>query len=189
MGNKIEYIRCPRCELNYIDKREKMCKVCQNELQAKGNKELTDEEIKELNLCPVCKTNYLIDDEEICSECLAEKEILENNEMNLSDDQMDDKDERSENWRAYVENDDAETPEEEFGDMSSITTEDDVIDESDLDLGMDGDEDFDDEFDDEFEDEDDFDESFDDLGYDEDDLDEDDIDDEYDDDDFDDEDK
>ena len=83
MGNKIEYVRCPRCELNYIDKREKLCKVCQNEIQAKGNRELTDEEIKELNLCPVCKTNYLIDDEEICAECLAERDLLENNDLNI----------------------------------------------------------------------------------------------------------
>ena len=182
MGNKIEYIRCPRCELNYIDKREKMCKVCQNELQAKGNRELTDEEIKELNICPVCRTNYLIDDEDICAECLAEKEVLENSEINLSDDdQMDEKDERSENWRAYVENDDAETPEEEFGDLSTITSEDDVIDDSDLDLDMDKDEDFDEEFDEEFDDDDDFDESFDDLGYDDDEDDDDDDDDDFDD--------
>ncbi len=181
MGNKIEYVRCPRCELNYIDKREKLCKVCQNELKAKGNRELTDEELKELNLCPVCRTNYLIDDEEICSECLAERDLLENNDLNLSpDDQMDDKDERGDNWRAYVENDDAESPDEEFGDMTSITTEDDeVLDDSDLDLDMEKDEEFDEEFDEDFDDDDDFDEDFDDEDFDDDDEDdEDDFDDE-----------
>ena len=175
---KIEYVRCPRCELNYIDKREKLCKVCQNELKAKGNRELTDEEVKELNLCPVCRTNYLIDDEEICSECLAEKDLLENNDLNMTDDQMDEKDDRNENWRAYVENDDAEVPEDEFGDMTSITTdeEDDLIDGADLDLDDEVPEEFEEEFEEEFDD-DDFDESLDDLGYD-DDLDEDDYDDE-----------
>ncbi len=163
---KIEYVRCPRCELNYIDKREKMCKVCEAEMQAKGNKELTDEEIKELNLCPVCRTNYLVDDEEMCAECAAEKAALENSEtmmVSSDDEQGDEKDEREDNWRAYVENDDAEVPEDEYGDMTSITSADDedTLDDDDL-SDIDKDDEFDEEFDDEFSEEepDDFDESF-----------------------------
>ena len=29
------YIRCPRCELNYIEKKDKLCSVCKAELSAK----------------------------------------------------------------------------------------------------------------------------------------------------------
>lgn len=181
MGEKIEYIRCPRCELNYIDKREKLCKVCQNELQAKGNRELTDEEVKELNLCPVCRTNYLMDDEEICSECAAENDARENNTGMSNDDMSDEKDDREDNWRAYVENDDAEMPEEEFGDMTSITTEeDDILDEGDLGIEDEvEDEELDEEFDEDFDDDDDFDD-YSDINFDE--EDEDNLDDEEDDD-------
>ena len=175
--SKIEYVRCPR--------REKMCKVCEAELQAKGNRELTDEEIKELNICPVCRVNYLMEEEEICSECAAEKAAFENNDT-LSmpdDDQIDEKDDREDNWRAYVENDDAEVPEDEYGDMTSITSvddEDDILDDEDLD-DMDKEDEFEDEFEDDFED--DFDENFeDDLDDDfEDDLDEEDEDEDEDD--------
>ena len=156
MAEKIEYIRCPRCELNYIDKREKLCKVCLNELQTKGHRELTDEEAKELNLCPICKTNYLMDEEEICSECAAEKELLENVDSDLSVDRNGDKEDGEDNWRAYVENDDTELPEDEFGDMSTIASEDEILEGEDL--GFDKDEDdYDEDFDEEFEDDEDFD--------------------------------
>lgn len=139
MDKKVEYIRCPRCELNYIDKREKLCKVCQAELQAKGNKEISDEEAKELNLCPICKKNYLMDDEDICSECASEKAARDNDDFSVSstDDSVEESDEKSDNWRQYVENDDAEVPEDEYGDMSSITTEDDSDDILDDDLDFD----------------------------------------------------
>lgn len=29
------YIRCPRCELNYIQKKDKYCSVCKAEMEAK----------------------------------------------------------------------------------------------------------------------------------------------------------
>ena len=172
MSNKIEYIKCPRCELNYINKQEKLCKVCEAELQAKGNRELSDEEIKELNLCPICRTNYLMEDEDICSECAAEKAALENSEtLSISDDgSMDDKDDREDNWRAYVENDDAEVPEDEFGDMSSITTEDEDLEGDDLDMDEEQDEEFDEDLDEEFDEDldEEFDEDFADEDFDED---------------------
>lgn len=165
MEKKIEYVRCPRCELNYIDKREKLCKVCQAELSAKGSREISDEEAKELNLCPHCKKNYLMDDEEICSECQSEQSILDfDGEIGGStDDQIDDREDRSENWRQYVENDDAEVEEDEFGDDTSITTGDDADDMLD-DLDFDDKDGFDDADDsDEADDLDDFDDDFDDM--------------------------
>ena len=180
---KVEYVRCPRCELNYIEKGQQYCKVCEAELSSKGNREISDEEAKELNLCPICKINYLMDDEEICSECATEKAIHENeDEINISsDDQVDEKEDRAESWRQSVENDDEDLPEDEFGDMSSITTEEDSDIMSSEDMGFD---DEDSEFEDDMEDFEEVDDLDGDLeGYDDldDDFDEDDeYDDEYD---------
>lgn len=166
---KVEYIRCPRCELNYIDKREKLCKVCQSELKAKGTQTLSDEEALEMGLCPVCKTNYITEDENICTECAKERD-LQNDRIESFDD-MDDQNVGEENWRKYVENDDMETEDDEFGDMSSISEAEDLDDDmaGDLGAGFDDmkDEDFDDqddefEFDEDFEDDDDFEDDYDD---------------------------
>ena len=65
---KKKYILCPRCELNYIDAKEKYCDVCKAELKIGGATLLEDEEDDEL-LCPICHTNYLVPGEKICSEC------------------------------------------------------------------------------------------------------------------------
>ena len=64
---KVEYKRCPRCELNFIKKNEKLCSVCQAELSNKD--EYIDDD---LELCPICKTNYIQPDEIMCSSCLKE---------------------------------------------------------------------------------------------------------------------
>ena len=182
---KVEYIRCPRCELNYIEKGQKICKVCEQELASKGNQEISDEEAREMNLCPVCKKNYLMEDEDICGECAAEQEIYDNqDEINMGDDQDADKEDKTENWRQYVENDDTELPEDEFGDMTSITNgEDDELMGEDIDFDEKDEEFQDEEFEEEFED--DFDEiddaEFDETLDDDDDFDDDDFDEDYDD--------
>ena len=31
---KVQYIKCPRCELNYIVKKDKFCEVCKQEMKA-----------------------------------------------------------------------------------------------------------------------------------------------------------
>jgi len=177
---KIEYIRCPRCELNYIDKREKLCKVCQAELKAKGSNALIDDDIVEPGLCPICKTNYITDDEEICAECAKERQI-QNDALDTNTTESEDNDD---SWRMYVENDDKETEEDEFGDMSSISDGSDIDGDdlmSDDDLAIDDDEpdDADEEADSDFDDDDDdfdddYDEDDDDLDDDDDDLDDDD---------------
>ena len=183
---KVEYVRCPRCELNYIEKGQNICKVCEAEIASKGNKEISDEEAKELNLCPICKKNYLMEDEEICEECATEQSVYDNqDDINMGEEQVEDKEDKTENWRQYVENDDTELPEDEFGDMTSITTEDELLDGEDMDFGekdeeFEDEEEFEEEFEDDFDEslEDDFDESFDDEDDDEDDFDDEDEDEE-----------
>ena len=67
---KITYIRCPRCELNYIDKNDKFCSVCKQEMQVGGGNDVDE---LDLELCPICKTNYIQPDEIMCASCLAER--------------------------------------------------------------------------------------------------------------------
>ena len=66
------YIRCPRCELNYIEKKEKLCSVCKAELSAKKDEYTSD---LDLELCPICKTNYISPDEIMCATCLKEQVV------------------------------------------------------------------------------------------------------------------
>ena len=57
-----EYIKCPRCELNYIIKKDKFCDVCKSEMKAGILEENDFDELEEgLDLCPICKVNYITD--------------------------------------------------------------------------------------------------------------------------------
>ena len=67
------YIRCPRCELNYIEKKDKLCSVCKAELSANKEDFIGD---LDLELCPICKTNYIQPDEIMCATCLKEQICL-----------------------------------------------------------------------------------------------------------------
>lgn len=70
-----EYILCPRCETNYIDKREKHCAVCKAELGLADPSVLLPEDDDVIErICPVCKINLLAEDEDICFECKKEIE-------------------------------------------------------------------------------------------------------------------
>ena len=164
------YIRCPRCELNYILKKDKFCNVCKQEMKALGT--LGAEENLDLELCPLCKINYINPDEDICPACAKEREMEEGedrpNKYGTSE------------WDTYTsqEDDDSSYEDEEVGDMVSISNLDDspLGDDDDMDLDLSDedegveDETFDSEFDDAFDnldddddiDEEDYDEDFDD---------------------------
>lgn len=167
------YIRCPRCELNYIQKKDKLCSVCKAELSAK------DDYIDELDLelCPVCKTNYIQSDEVMCQSCLKER-ALDNDVHGITDE--------SDDWDAYINRDEDEivSPDEETGGMAVVNS----LDEADL---LDGDDDlsFGDDLDDDSQLEDDDDEDEDSLDDEDDDFDDDDYDDDEDYDDYDDDDE
>ncbi len=156
---KPEYKRCPRCELNFIKKNEKLCSVCQAEL---SNKDDYVDDL-DLELCPICKTNYIQPDEIMCSNCLKEHQT-EDGEVNTD-------------WTKFVdrdEDDDYDTSDDEASEMASVTD----LDEGDI-LNGDFDDDFDDDLADDLEIDEDMDEE---LDFDDDD-DEDDEDEEEDDDD------
>lgn len=179
---KVTYIRCPRCELNYIKSNEDLCSVCQAEISLKKDDDFDDIDI---DICPVCKINYIKSDEVMCLTCLKERSLEDGV---LSDENIDSDDE----WSSYVNRDDADeysSEEEETGEMASITDLDngeiDLDDDLAIPVGIDFDEeeeiDETDSDDDKFDEDDDFEDIIDDEDddFDDDDFDEDDEDDDY----------
>ena len=183
---KAVYIRCPRCELNYIQKKDKYCSVCKAEMEAKKD---NDDDL-DMELCPICKTNYIQPDEIMCASCLKEHRGED------GDDTAD--------WEDYLvseEDDDDISMYDELGEMATVNdlTKAGMLDDDD---DITGDIDFDDsdeidfsdeefsdeeeeeeEEEDEYSDDDDFDDDFDDEDFDDDDDDDDDDDEDFDDDD------
>ena len=162
----MQYIKCPRCELNYILKKDKYCDVCKSEMKAGILKEsdLDEFELEEgMELCPICKVNYMNPGENMCVTCQEEQISI------IKDDEPD--------WRGFVDKDDSE----EDLDLLPVE-EDDEIDEElegafakDLDDADFDDEDLDeDDMNDDFDDDDDFEDMDDD--FDDDDLDDEEVD-------------
>ncbi len=159
----VKYVKCPRCELNYIDEeKQEYCDVCIAEM--KGNKlqfaDLDDEDYEELDadleqseLCPVCGVNHIRPGEKMCDSCKSQQEYDEEEEVDIESD---------EEWKNYLEEEDdgdlkvdedlqeeideefAEEEEEEYSDEDEFDDEEDPL--SDLE---------DDEFDDDDEDDED----------------------------------
>ena len=110
----VRYVKCPRCDLNYIDgEKQEYCDVCIAEM--KGNKlqfaDLDDDELEEEldaelendGICPVCGVNPIAAGEKMCESCRRQKEY-EEDELDI------DKDEE---WKNYLDEDDAELSTEE----------------------------------------------------------------------------
>jgi len=175
---KQTYIRCPRCELNYILSKDKYCNVCKAEMKAQGTLGADDE--NDLELCPVCKVNYISSNEDMCQQCAMEH--------GQEDDDVDTV-KNNDNWGDnYLSSDEDDASyDEESSDMVSISNLDDtpIDDEMDLDLSGDDEEDDTQDMDDDNLDENE-DSDFDDDIDSDDDLDYDDDDDEDDEDDYDD---
>lgn len=107
-SSMVRYIKCPRCELNYIDvDKQEYCDVCIAEI--KGNKlkfaDLEDEELNEeleaeaSELCSVCGINRVRYGETVCESCRNKSEY---EEEETADPEQDDE------WKNYLDEDDAE---------------------------------------------------------------------------------
>jgi hypothetical protein len=124
MNKKPVYVKCPRCELNYINKKDKLCNICKAELNQPPSFYSTSDEAEDnlLELCPVCKSNYISFDEDICEKCRSK-------ESGAADDE-------DENWRSFLDDD---------ADGVAITTEDGIeiplskLEEEELEKDLDGD--------------------------------------------------
>lgn len=167
-----QYIKCPRCELNYILKKDKYCDICKSEMKAGSlrESEMEDFDLDEsMDICPICKVNYINPGEHMCATCQEEQVVAKDDEPDWRGfvDKSDDNDEEID--LLPIEEDD-EIDEELEGafakDLDDADFEDD-LDEDDVDDHIDEDDDFsdafdDDDYDDEEEDEEDFDDDYDD---------------------------
>ena len=160
----VRYVKCPRCELNYIDEeKQEYCDVCLAELKGKKLQfaDLDEEVYEEIEggdqteICPVCGVNSMRYGEKMCEACKKESEYEAEDEVDI---------EKDEEWKNYLDEDsdgdltiddetlqeelDAELEEEEESSSDEFFDED-VDSLSDLE-----DDEFDDDEDDEFDDDD-----------------------------------
>ncbi len=61
----MKLMKCPRCDLNYIQETESYCKVCLREM--KGEKA-----IEEIDYCSVCNASPAMVGRDVCMTCLKE---------------------------------------------------------------------------------------------------------------------
>lgn len=135
----VRYIKCPRCELNYIDSEQQdYCDVCLKEMKGLPTDADEIEEAEEdmpTELCPVCGENMMRAGEKMCEECRKKAEYDEEGD---SDPEQDDE------WRNYLDDDTDieldselgeidETFDEEFDEEESSDEEYEGEDEEDLD--------------------------------------------------------
>ena len=148
---KPRYIKCPRCELNYILVKDKFCDVCKSEMKAGILDENDFDELEEgLELCPVCRVNYISEGETMCATCQEEQMSLE------KDDEP--------NWRGFVDKSE-ETDDEEDLDLLPVEEDEEIDEELEGAFAKDFEDDFEDEEDEEdVVDESDLDDDFKDLG-------------------------
>ena len=96
----VRYMKCPRCELNYIDEeKQEDCDVCLKEMKGIP---MDIDEIEEAEnelpteLCPVCGENMMRPGEKMCEECRKKAEY-EEEEPNPDED--------DDEWREYLDDD------------------------------------------------------------------------------------
>lgn len=71
-------VKCPRCELNYMNDTDEMCSVCRREVRGES------EQYEMIELCSECGENPVVPGYELCSSCL--KEAQRRNATDTSDD-------------------------------------------------------------------------------------------------------
>lgn len=75
------WIKCPRCELNYINEEtEQYCKVCLVDMGKMSASTDFDTEDTDYRICPECGENPLEDGEDRCFACRLEHMKLESKE-------------------------------------------------------------------------------------------------------------
>lgn len=60
-------IKCPRCELNYMNDTDKMCSVCRRDVRGES------EQFEMIEMCSECGENPAVPGQELCSYCLKEQ--------------------------------------------------------------------------------------------------------------------
>ena len=60
-------VKCPRCELNYMNDTDTMCSVCRREVRGES------EQFEMIELCSECGENPVVPGQELCAACLKER--------------------------------------------------------------------------------------------------------------------
>ena len=119
----VRYMKCPRCELNYIDaEKQEYCDVCLKEMKGLpiDIDEIEDAENELPNeLCPVCGENMMRAGDKMCEECRKKAEY-EEEEPNPDDD---------DEWREYLDDDTDSEIETELGEGFEGEFEDEELEE------------------------------------------------------------
>ena len=112
----VRYMKCPRCELNYIDaEKQEFCDVCLKEMKGLP---MDIDEIEEAEndmpteLCPVCGENMMRAGEKMCEECRKKAEI-EEEEPDPEEDTA---------WRNYLD-DDIDDADSDIGELDESLEE------------------------------------------------------------------
>ncbi len=110
----VHYMKCPRCELNYIDaEKQEYCDVCLKEMKGipTGLEEIEEAEDElPTELCPICGENMMHPGDKMCEEC---RKKMEYDEPESSDSEDDD-----DEWREYLD-DDTEDLTGEIGELDA----------------------------------------------------------------------
>ena len=59
------FIKCPRCELNYIQEEEQYCSVCKREMKGESHDD-------PFELCSICNENPVMPGKDVCLLCYKE---------------------------------------------------------------------------------------------------------------------
>lgn len=59
-------VKCPRCELNYMEESEKLCKICYREVHGADHRE-------EPEICSECNEERALPGKDLCLFCLKER--------------------------------------------------------------------------------------------------------------------
>ena len=108
----VRYIKCPRCELNYIDaEKQEYCDVCIKEMKGIPSDidevEEEEDELLPTELCPVCGENMMRPGEKMCDECRRKSEYEDDSEDSEEDDE----------WREYLDDDADADLDSEMGEL------------------------------------------------------------------------
>ena len=129
----VRYMKCPRCELNYIDaEKQDYCDVCLKEMKGlpTGFEDIEEEDDIPTKLCPICGENMMRADEKMCEECRKKSDY---------DEEEPDPDEDDE-WREYLD-DDTDDLAGEIGEIDEKFDEEEEPEEEEFEASIDDEED------------------------------------------------
>lgn len=118
-------VKCPRCDLNYIQETEKLCKVCQREMKGEQASE-------EMEMCSVCNAAPALPGHDVCLGCLKEMNTgnttSDQDESNVGDNALPELSSVS-TMDEIIPQIHEDIPENEYGDIQNELSLEDMIEE------------------------------------------------------------